>query len=316
MENRAHAIIALCFLVVFSAAAILIFYWLAAPESEPLVYEIVTSKSVGGLSAQSAVKFKGLDVGHVTTIKFDPEDRSKVILHLNLKKDTYVTHATYAVIAMQGLTGGSALELKLGKGSRQPLKTSEDHPARIPLHLGLIAKLKASVQQDMKDVHTVLDNASKMLDDTNREHVADALRQIDTITRKLVLIEAELMPTIEQLPALVENVQQSVKQSHALLDNANQLVREAQVPVRKAGELEDTIQDVAKSTEHLSRRLDSQTVPQVDALSKSLIRTSQQLDQLLRELKVKPQSLIFGPPEHPPGPGEPGFDAHAGDQQR
>jgi hypothetical protein len=32
------------------------------------------------------------------------------------------------------------------------------------------------------------------------------------------------------------------------------------------------------------------------------------MDELLRELKAKPQSLIFGPPTRPPGPGEPGFD--------
>ncbi|HET7221884.1 MAG TPA: MlaD family protein, partial [Rhodanobacteraceae bacterium] len=124
MENRAHAIIAVAFLLVFSAGAILVYYWLADRQDEPLAYEIVTTQSVGGLAEQSDVRFKGLLVGHIAKLGFDPDDRSRVVMRLQLKRDTYVTQATYAVVAMQGLTGGSVLELKLGNGSRAPLATS------------------------------------------------------------------------------------------------------------------------------------------------------------------------------------------------
>lgn len=301
MENRAHAIVAVAFLLVFLAGAILVYYWLADRPDEPLAYEIVTSQSVGGLAEQSDVRFKGLLIGHVAKLGFDPDDRSRVVMRLQLKRDAYVTHATYAVVAMQGLTGGSVLELKLGKGSRAPLTTSDKHPAQIPMHQSLLDFLASSARKDMQDLQDVLASARKVLDSDNRQHIAASLQQIDTATRKLAVIEA-------QLPALLDNVQRSVVQSHALIAHADALVRDAQTPVRDAAKLEASIQALAESSRQLSDKLNSQTVPNVDTLSESLLRTSRQLDEVLGELKAKPQSLIFGPPRHPPGPGEPGFN--------
>jgi phospholipid/cholesterol/gamma-HCH transport system substrate-binding protein len=296
MENRAHAIAAVAFLLVFSIGAIVVYYWLANRQNEPLVYEIVTSQSVGGLSAQSEVQFKGIVVGHVASLGFDPSDRARVMMRLQLQPKTYVTHATYAVVAMQGLTGGSVLELKLGKGSDAPLATSDAHPARIPMHASMLASLMTEAPKVMQDLQAVLGNANKLLDTGNREHVAASLAQIDAVTRQLAAIEAKL-------PALLAGVQKSVA-------DADRLVRTAQTPVRNATELEASIDALAQSSRQLSERLNRQTAPDVDTLSRSLQRTSEQLDELLRELKAKPQSLIFGPPARPPGPGEPGFEKH------
>jgi phospholipid/cholesterol/gamma-HCH transport system substrate-binding protein len=301
MENRAHAIVAVIFLLVFSAGAVLVYYWLADRPDEPLAYEIVTSESVGGLAEQSDVRFKGLLVGHIAKLGFDPNDRSRVVIRLQLKRDTYVTRATYAVVAMQGLTGGSVLELKLGKGSRAPLPTSDKHPARIPMHQSLLDFLASSARKDMRDLQEVLASARKVLDSDNRQHIAASLQQIDTATRQLAAIEA-------RLPALLDDMQRSLVQSYALIAHADGLVRDARAPVRDAAKVAVSLQALAESSRQLSDKLNSQTVPNVDALSESLLRTSRQLDEVLGELKAKPQSLIFGPPRHPPGPGEPGFD--------
>lgn len=306
MENRAHAIIAICFLVVLTGVMVAIFFWLSSGPSEPLDYRIVTRQSVAGLAPQSKVEFKGLAVGHVESIQFDPRDRSRVIVDIHVQRDTYITHATYAVLARQGLTGGKTLELKLGKGNATPLKTSGDHPALIPLHKGLFAKLEDSAQQDMQDLHAILDSAKKMLNADNREHIAASIRQIDTATAKLAVIEKQLMPAVQQMPALIQSARKSLKQSQTLLANANKLAKEARGPVKEIGKAGDSVQQ-------LTRKLNKQTAPDIDALSQSLMRTSRQLQELLRELQAKPQSLIFGPPEHPPGPGEPGF--HATDKQ-
>ena len=301
MENRSHAIVAVIFLLVFSAGAILVYYWLADRPDEPLAYEIVTGQSVGGLAEQSEVRFKGLLVGHVAKLEFDPDDRSRVVMRLQLKRDAYVTHATYAEVAMQGLTGGSVLELKLGNGSRSPLETSDKHRARISMRQSLLDFLAGSARKDMQDIQEVLAGARKVLDSDNRQHIATSLQQIDTATRRLAAIEA-------QLPGLLDNVQHSVVQSHALIAHADELVRDARTPMRDATKLEASIQALAESSRQLSDKLNSQTVPNFDTLSESLLRTSRQLDEVLGELKAKPQSLIFGPPRHPPGPGEPGFD--------
>src|SRR5690625_3048778 len=139
MENRAHAVVAISFLVVFSVGAVLIFYWLSSGPDTPRLYRIVTQQSVAGLAPQSRVMFKGLQVGRVDSVHFDPQDRSRVVIDFRVQRDTWMSHATYAVLATEGLVGGKILQLKVGQGSRKPLPTNNDHPARIPLHPSLIA---------------------------------------------------------------------------------------------------------------------------------------------------------------------------------
>lgn len=303
MENRTHAIIAACFLVVLTAVIVIIFLWLSSGPNEPLIYRIVTRDSVAGLSPQSKVEFKGLPVGHVTHVGFDPNNHAQVVIDFRVRKGTYITHATYAVLTKHGITGGEVLELKLGKGSSKPLATSAKHPAHIPLHKSFLAKLKASASKDMKAVQAILQSTKKLLNTNNRKHLAATIKHMDKATAKLVTIEKQLEPVIQQMPGLMKSAHKSLKQSHALLANANQLVTSARGPVKKIGKVEDSVQ-------HLTRKLDTQTVPDVSALSRSLMRTSRELQQLIHELKTKPQSVIFGPPKPPPGPGEPGFQAH------
>lgn len=305
MENRAHAIIAICFLAVFTVAVVLIFLWLSSGPGEPLAYRIVTDESVAGLSPQSKVTFKGLDVGHVTDIRFDPANPARVIVDFRVQRGTYVTHATYAQLARQGLTGGEVLELKVGPGSTAPLATSTAYPALIPLHKGLLAQLADSAQQDMQALHAVLAGASDLLDVENRGHLDATIKQLDAATAKLVAIEAQLQPATQRMPALVASAQQSLDASRVLLANANRLAEVAREPVSHAGQ-------AAQTYGRLGRKLDAQTAPDLDALVQSLTRTSSQLEQLLRELNAKPQSVIFGPAPRPPGPGEPGFDAAPG----
>lgn len=302
MENRAHAIVAVAFLLVFSLGAVVVYYWLANRQSEPLAYTIVTTESVGGLTPESEVRFKGLVVGHVTRIGFDPKDRARVVIDIRLRPNTYVTHATYAEVALQGLAGGSQLELKLGAGSRAPLATSVAHPAQIPLRAGGLESLLDAAPAVLQDLQQVLQSANAVLDQANRQHLAASLAQVDAATRQLAAIEAKL-------PALLRGVQRSVAESHALITDSDRLARAAQAPVRHAAALEAAVQALAVSSRQLSERLQRQSVPDFDALSDSLQRTSRQLDELLRELKARPQSVIFGPPRPPPGPGEPGFSS-------
>lgn len=305
MENRAHAIIAIAFLIVFSVAAVLIFFWLSSGPSEPQAYRIVTRQSVAGLDPQSTVEFKGLPVGHVTRIRFDPHNRAQVIIDFRVRRGTYITHATYGVLAKHGLTGGEVLELKLGQGSRQPLQTSIDDPARIPLHKSFFGQLKASASKDMKALQAVLDSAQKLLDADNRQHIDATLQNLDAATAQLVTIEKQLMPVLQRMPALMRSAQQNLKASQALLANANKLARSAHGPVKKLGKVEDNVR-------RLTHQLNTQTAPDISALSRSLMRTSRQLQTLIQQLNAKPQSLIFGPSAPPPGPGEPGFEPHGG----
>ncbi|HET6655201.1 MAG TPA: MlaD family protein [Gammaproteobacteria bacterium] len=307
MENKSHAIIAVTFLIVFSFAAILVYYWLAHQQPEPRFYKIVTSQGVGGIQAKSPVTFKGLLVGHVQKVGFNKQDPAKVDILFTVSEDTLVTQSTYAVMQIQGITGGKSLALKLGKGSRKPLKTSEDNPALIPLHLGLLAKLQSVGRKDLKKINDIISSVQALVNDENQKHLTQTIQQIDEATRKIVVIENHLMPVVKMLPKLAESAQQTLDQSHALLAQATDLAQAAKKPIKKAGAAADALAEMTTTGEQIAAKLQRQTLPDIDQLSESLLRTSESLQELSKQLQTNPQSLIFGAPKPQPGPGEPGF---------
>lgn len=299
MENRAHAIVAVSFLIVCFVGAGAAYYWIAARESQPRYYRIVTSLSIGGLQAQSPVTFKGLLVGHVQRIDLAEKQPAKVEILFSVGQEVMVTESTYAVLSRRGIIGGTALALKLGEGGREPLRTSHEAPARIPLRKGYLARFKSTAMKSLNRLHEVLARLQLVLDTDNRQHFDAILAQLDMATRKLVRIESRLMPFVKALSGLVDRLRKTLEKSQTFLTRASQVAQTADQSLAQIRETAKT----ALAVLHQFR----QQLAEISRLSDSLLRTSRALRKLAQQLRAHPQSLIFGAPTPPPGPGEPGF---------
>jgi phospholipid/cholesterol/gamma-HCH transport system substrate-binding protein len=308
LENRAYAVAAVTFLVVLAAGTVLIYDWFRGQEAEPRIYQIVTSQSVGGLEIQAPVKFKGLTVGHVQEIRFAPEDPAKVRILLSVQEDAYVTHATYAQVAQAGIIGTPHLDLKLGEGSAEPLNTSQEDPARIPMHDSLLDKVTESAEQNLKKINQVLSSLTRLMNEENRRHLNDTIAQVDKASRRLLTIEKAMIPTLASVPELVKQGQQTLKASRQALAVGQGLAADARELIQKLHEVEVSVRALSESSRQLIRELTRNTLPRVDALTTRLSRAARQVEQLARTLEARPQSVIFGAPEPSPGPGEPGFE--------
>ena len=74
MGRDKHALITGLFLIVFVAAVTAIIYWIGHFERERNIYVISTRESVSGLNPESTVFYRGIAVGKVIKIMFDPND--------------------------------------------------------------------------------------------------------------------------------------------------------------------------------------------------------------------------------------------------
>lgn len=310
MESRSHAIIAVTFLVLFAAAITGLVIWLERGKPESKIYEIVTTQDVSGLEPQADVKFRGLVVGHVTHVGFDPSDPQKVLIRIGIYPDVPVTHATYTQLHSQLIGGVASIDLETASGKSQaPLQTSTKHPARLPLRPGLLQSVKQSAKGTLTKVQEVLQRADSMLSDENRHHLTQTIAQLDEATRHLVALEQHLTPTVEALPGLTQDLQQTLAESNKVLKQVSELAAAAHRPLREAPGAMSAVKDMSDAGTVLARKLTEQTLPELDALTRHLTRTSQSVDELVRLLRAQPQSVLFGAPAPPPGPGEPGFEA-------
>src|SRR5690349_13920435 len=138
MENKAHALMAGIFTIALLIAAILIGLWFNRDRVQWVPYELVTKLSVPGLNPQAAVRYRGLDIGKVDEITFDPEVPGQIRIHIRIKPDTPITQSTYGTLGYQGVTGIAYVQLDDDGSRPTKVPSSKDHIARIQMRPSLL----------------------------------------------------------------------------------------------------------------------------------------------------------------------------------
>jgi phospholipid/cholesterol/gamma-HCH transport system substrate-binding protein len=121
MENKAHALAAGAFVLLVSALLVAMAWWLSREGGVRVAYELSSRDSVSGLNLQAAVRFKGVQVGKVTAISFDPKVPGNVLVRISVDTNAPVTQATFATLGYQGVTGIAHVQLDDGPGPKTPL---------------------------------------------------------------------------------------------------------------------------------------------------------------------------------------------------
>jgi phospholipid/cholesterol/gamma-HCH transport system substrate-binding protein len=68
-------------------------------------YTVTTTSSVSGLKSEAAVRYRGVDVGRVESIKIEPGSSGRIHIRIGVQEDTPITRSTYAQPGYQGVTG-------------------------------------------------------------------------------------------------------------------------------------------------------------------------------------------------------------------
>lgn len=294
MEDRSHALLAIAFLVALGGGAAALVLWIQAGSEEEKVYEVMSPYSVSGLSPQSPVQYKGVRVGTVRKVELGRAGDTGVRIRFTVIAKTPVTRSTYAQVSTRGLTGMSYLSLNDSGEAAEPLESSEEQPARIPMRRGWMQRLQHRAQALLEDADTVAKRLAKVLDEENRERVAATLERIDEAAARLVAMEEAAMPAVERLPEITAEAERALTQSRRMVQRVSSETR-----------------SLARSANGMAQQVSAETLPRLDALIRSASRTVEQIDALARELEQSPQSILFGAPPPEAGPGEPGFGTAA-----
>src|SRR5471032_3279882 len=147
MENRSHALTTGFFTITLLIAAVLFGLWFNRDRVERAPYVIATAQSVPGLNPQAPVRYRGLEVGKVASIAFDPKVAGQILVTLNINTDAPITKTTFGTLGYQGVTGIAYVQLDDDASGSPRLATDIDNPSRIPLRPGLFDQLEARGKQ-------------------------------------------------------------------------------------------------------------------------------------------------------------------------
>lgn len=320
MENKAHAMAAGVFVLVVSALLAALAVWLMRDKTERNLYEMSTSEIITGLQPQASVNFRGVTVGKVESIGFDPKIKGNVLLRVSIASQAPLTQSVFATVASQGVTGLGFIQLDDTGKSDQRLQPNDADPPRIPLQTGGIDKLLKQSEVIFRQVEQASTQLNKLLSDDNQKGInravgsmADAATSIDKLSGNLNrVLDAQLGPDKVNIPRLVKNMDSALMSIQNTAVQANGVVADVGVTVRrlneKGGPL-DRLSDGGTALAAGVQTFSASTLPKLAGVAEETSRAMRQLRRTVSAVDDNPQSLIFGNGAPMPGPGEPGFSA-------
>lgn len=183
METERRYFIEGLFVIGFAIAVAFFAVWLASTQrNDDVLYRIHFSESVSGLAVGDAVKYQGVDVGTVKSIRIDPDDSRWVLVEVGLRKETPVNLDTRASLALKGLTGTVFIELR-SSDPTTPSLLATTPPDKVPEILSEKTGLKA------------------MLDDLPK-----VVEKFGTVVTKFAAIEDQAKKVVANANALTEKI--------------------------------------------------------------------------------------------------------------
>jgi len=323
MENKAHAIAAGAFVLGLAAALVALVVWLTRDNTVRNIYELSTRDAVSGLQPQAMVRYRGIAVGKVSLIDFDPKVKGNVRVRITVDQRVPLTTSSYASLAYQGVTGLAFIALDDKGESQTPLLPNNDDPPRIPLKPSVLAQLQERGEAIIGQIEEVTKRANTLLGDPNQKRIADALESIaqatasaNQLTRSLDnTVKNGLNPALAALPPLIERTKDTMGTVKAAASDVSRVANNANTTVTRLNAKDGPVERLGDGTRALAQAVDSfnaATLPRVNRVADDTSRAVRRLGRAADNINDNPQSLLFGSGGVVAGPGEPGFSAPAG----
>ena len=91
MENKAHALAAGAFVLGLIAVLVALVVWFTRDNTVRDTYELSTRDAVIGLQPQAMVRYRGIAVGKVSSIDFDPKTKGNVRVRIMVDRKVPLT---------------------------------------------------------------------------------------------------------------------------------------------------------------------------------------------------------------------------------
>lgn len=317
MENKAHALVAGLFLLLLGAAAVAVLVWFRGDHIERVPYTVVARSGVPGLAPKAAVRLRGVDVGSVESIEFDPADARRILVRIAVDRAAPLTRGTVAQLGYQGVTGLSFIALSDAGADPRPLAGLPAAQREIDLKPSILDQLATSGPALLVAFSESAERLNTLLSPQNQQRLARLLDSSERAASSVAERAQELRPAVAALPPLLKQLDEATRRVDATLQRVDQGAEQA---TRLAAELRGKLPPLLDRADAAAARVEAAMrsielglvgpVPPTGApLLDTLGQTAKGVDRAVQQWSEQPQSLVFGRTPPSPGPGEAGFDA-------
>lgn len=320
MENKSHALAAGLFVLVVAAMLAGLAIWLTRDNANYEQYELSTKDGVSGLQPQATVRYKGVAVGKVTRIGFDPQVSGNVLIRIAVNEQAPITPTTFAVLGYQGVTGLAHVQLDDAEKPYPELPPGPSGLPRLPLKPSPFGKLAEQAPAILSQVEEATRRINQLLGDTNQQlltqtlgNISSAAAGVNTLTQKLdATVTQRLDPALASLPPLAGDARKTLQALQQAGNSVTTLASDFSKTTQRITAEGGAIDQITLGTQALARAADqfgTTTLPRVNRAADDTSLAARRLGRAVGGITDNPQLFIYGSGRIPPGPGEPGFAA-------
>jgi phospholipid/cholesterol/gamma-HCH transport system substrate-binding protein len=310
METRANYALIGALVIVATAVIAAFVLWLGQSEFQRdfKSYDIVFEGPVS-LEAGGAVRYIGVKVGEVATVRIDKADPSKVRAHIRVSRDTPIRVDSTASIQLAGITGITFVQISAGTGAPLEAKPGQPVPV-IKSERTLVDQIVAGGAQALGRANLTFDGINRVLTDENIASMGNSIRNIETITAKLAADDGligEASATLKEVSAASQAFEDASRELEGVGKSANTTIVEAGADikllvtdVRKvANSAQGTLEESQRAAAAVTALMEGpaiETLENTAAASQDLRVLIYRLDRTVRNIERNPQGFVVGEP--------------------
>lgn len=306
--------------VLLSIGLIVVFVvWMLQPKKNEAyqTYRIEFGESVSGLNVDSPVKFRGVAVGKVGSIRISPANIEQVEVIINILKSTPVKIDTEAKLKPQGITGLTFVDLSPGSRDTPLLRPSR------PLEVPTIASKPSFFVTVERSFGTASENLSEtlirlreLLGDANRDAVSRLLVSLAAIAEKTdrALNEERIGhfdSMVQNMASLSKRMEQSLPALETLINSSDDLAKQATVSVASLQRSFETMAETMRVINVRNKNGDYSVKETMGPGMKQIEETMRQMEQsliifnqIMMRYRNDPSGMILEYQPKNKGPGE------------
>lgn len=320
MEPRGNYVMVGVFVFVLGAIAVGMVLWLGKSDYRGAYdqYHAYMRQSVSGLSVDSTVKYRGVNVGRVKEIALNPDNPEEVRLTLDILRGTPIKTDTVATLETQGLTGLATMNLE--GGSREAPRLEPESGQEFPViqtKPSLFFRLDMAISRLLSEqglskllssLHGLSENVAAFMNEENRLKVEGILNDLSKVSRTLTRHNESIALGIdraseaaENLAILTSTVNQDMPRLVARIHQSVIAVKTVAEELARTGK---TLESIVEESHPEIQQFTRETLGEAGQLVIELRQLTNTLQRVAHQIEQDPDSLIYGRPSQPRGPGE------------
>lgn len=327
METRASYLLVGSFVLIVIVAMLGFVLWIAKGQIDKKTasYQTYFKTTVTGLQVGSVVRYRGILVGEVTSIRVSLKNTQEIEVTFEVKRDTPIDRFSTAVLETQGITGVAFIQIKhdakaykawravvtneavkpgapevdVARGAQYP--TLDSDSSGFEKILSDLPKMLASIRE-------LADAAKKLFDRGNLDSIKTTLASLATLSKgisksgeKIDRLIGNLDKAVVQLPPAIADARASIRKFGAMSASLNKAVvqltpaiADARTGIRNFGAMSASLDKLIKENRRPIRDFSATGLYELSLFITEARELVRNLNRVAKRIEDDPSRFLFG----------------------